>query len=1424
MRQKIFGIVLLAIVFILGTCFWYVKSQAFMTATADVIAEKITETLDAQVDIAAVVVESPTTLVLKNITIQDKMGMPILESEKIAISFSPFAVIRGDSIVKSVRDVTISAPNLNLIQRSQNEWNYMDFIKGDKSSEVDFYGKVRFSEARINIEMDGKKLALNDIAGNFDLANQPSIHFDLRAKENEGNMKVSGLWGGKNKAVSIEADNFDLTNYLAYLPEELAIKVNGGKLTSFKATVTSDEDGHLDVDGEALLLDVGLNVEGTDIDDIDGFILFNESELRIFSRGKISDQPIVLKGTTDLNMVEPMLNLEISSKAFDIAQVMTNFPVKGAVNFTANIQGKINQPLITGKFSANELQYQGYTFKNVASDLRFGDDILFIDSLAVESLDGKAQVQGEINTRTEEYLLQFMGNHINLDYLPAYNQGLAGYMDVDTVVRGQGLETINPGLVQGKAKIYDGVYRRISFVAAEAAFYKKADHLTADYVNIDLPQGKITLAGELDANRLDFIMQGDKIALAQFISEDVAVDMSGTAAFHGKITGSVDNPLVVAEVTAEAGSVFYQPYQDLTGKLAFDFKTLTLQELVLVDGATAHTMHGSVGMEGDHAVDLVIQSSQARAENIVKLLLPGEDLTGNVDNRVVLSGTLKDIEAEGDISFHEGSFRKILLREAHGKYKRKAGRTTIEDFLVSSPNLNVKINGAISETDELNFDILADEIDLAKVRLNFPYQVEGKAKFAGKLQGTIEKPIFSGNLTSDTAWFNGNELRNIDGEVRYENNEFRLDSFGFKQGDGSFDLSARFNLATKQMRGDLIVKNSDVAGLLEILNVKQDWLFGRLNGDIHLEGSAEKPKIRMNGTVTNGFLKKYPLDDVSLDIFIDGRVINIEKFYAQQGAGVLLAKGTADLDGDLAVEVAGKSIHAALLTDLAEMDVDTKGTLDFGAQIFGTAESPQANLSLEIKGGGIGGATFDSLYGMCILNDGIIDVQQILLTKDQYKASAYGIVPLAALRHSGVVDVKDQMNLKISLDQADLSILPFLTKEIEWGVGNTNGNLVVTGSAAQPLINGSITVKDGTLKLKQLANPIQQMVVDIQFLNDKIEVKTFDGMMGAGSYQLRGQAFIGADGFKDYAFTLDLDNLGIANKYFTGPLNGTLSLQEDKGVPKVIGQIDLEHCVVDIPSLPDNDSPLPKVRLDVTVNAGKKVRLYNAMLYDMFIEGHANFAGSTQHPRSSGEFSAIRGTVNYLKTPFQIREATVLFNRVGEFIPTVRLVSDTKLKRAKVYLNVDGAATNLQMKLSSSPEMSQQEILSLLTLRSDYYNKDESGIGKDELNAIVNLGLSASFLSEFENIAKDALGVDEFNVVRDTLSYTENGSSQNREVYNLEIGKYVTDKMMLKYTTGIDHNDYYFGVRYDFNNSISLTGDIDQDNKKRFGIEARFKF
>ena len=58
----------------------------------------------------------------------------------------------------------------------------------------------------------------------------------------------------------------------------------------------------------------------------------------------------------------------------------------------------------------------------------------------------------------------------------------------------------------------------------------------------------------------------------------------------------------------------------------------------------------------------------------------------------------------------------------------------------------------------------------------------------------------------------------------------------------------------------------------------------------------------------------------------------------------------------------------------------------------------------------------------------------------------------------------------------------------------------------------------------------------------------------------------------------------------------------------------------------------------------------------------------------------------------------------------------------------------------------------------------------------------------------------------------------------MEFGKYISDKVLLKYTMGVDYEHYAMGVRYDFDNTFSITADIDQDNKSKIGLEKRFKF
>lgn len=107
---------------------------------------------------------------------------------------------------------------------------------------------------------------------------------------------------------------------------------------------------------------------------------------------------------------------------------------------------------------------------------------------------------------------------------------------------------------------------------------------------------------------------------------------------------------------------------------------------------------------------------------------------------------------------------------------------------------------------------------------------------------------------------------------------------------------------------------------------------------------------------------------------------------------------------------------------------------------------------------------------------------------------------------------------------------------------------------------------------------------------------------------------------------------------------------------------------------------------------------------------------------------------------------------------------------------------------------------------------------------MLDIGLQMSLLGEVEDAMRNALNLDEFTVVRDTSNSKKTADNNSHEVYNVKMGKYITDKLMARYIQSFGENSHKFGLEYDFNNRLSFTMDIDQDHDYTTGLEARFKF
>ncbi|MBO4780315.1 MAG: translocation/assembly module TamB domain-containing protein, partial [Selenomonadaceae bacterium] len=340
------------------------------------------------------------------------------------------------------------------------------------------------------------------------------------------------------------------------------------------------------------------------------------------------------------------------------------------------------------------------------------------------------------------------------------------------------------------------------------------------------------------------------------------------------------------------------------------------------------------------------------------------------------------------------------------------------------------------------------------------------------------------------------------------------------------------------------------------------------------------------------------------------------------------------------------------------------------------------------------------------------------------------------------------------------------------------------------------------------------------------------GNIGGGTFALTGGLQFPGLEVKNYSLDFAAIDLNINSDFYKGILNANFNVTEAqyfrKTLPKLSGQVNLDKCRVSVPSLPDSDDPLPEIILDVSLNLGEKVHFYSSRLYDMYLTGNVSFEGTTLHPKTSGAINVKRGgTLTYLESVFNIREGEAHFNQIGTFFPTLHFAAETKIDRTKIFLAVDGSPDNMKFSLTSSPEMSETEILRLLTLHESASSGGEVSLSSADALAI---GLQMTILGSIEDALKQTLGIDQFTVSRGSGSMFggrqsgEQGNSDRERDYNVKIGKYINDKLMIRYTRGFgSHKVNRYGLQYDFNDNIGLT--VEREGSHYiFSIEARYKF
>ena len=1430
----------IGLLFFICVCFFVLAgTERFMTGMGQLAGEKGSEILGSRVEIGGVRVDSPWSLTVRDITLYDKRYEILAKAESAAVRFSLFGMLTKKP-AEAVEDVLVRRPEAWIAKRADGSWNYQDLIE-EESEPSGFRGVVRSEFGAAELSMDGRTLRASEINGSVDFEDAKTMKLNLKARSDRAAIAAEGAVGDENAALEIAGSDIEMQPYLAWLPVGMlpeSVTIRGGLVKTLTASVAKRGDD-ITCRGNAELSGGAVRVLDTEIRAIEGTAEFTERDVMLAAEAEAEGQKASVRGCVSFSGDEPQLRLIARSESFDPGEVMKDIPFHGAVAFTAHVTGTASSPEVSGEFRAADGRLEDFAFTDARAQASYAGGRVTVRSLAVEIFGGHVEGAGEFDAPTGFFDGHAVLTEMDAAQLEAFLPGLSGRVSGDLGFAGN-LDALEDVSVYGSVMGHDFSYRDISAPEISTSFFHDAEKTRIDYLSLHLENGgEVGVEGTaLGMETLDLAFFATHVDLSLLSRIDPVLDMAGFGDAHGTVRGPMENPSVTADFAAIHGQLFKQPYRMLHGSASGSLDGVRIDSFSMENGGKVTWLaQGVVGLTGARRVDLRIDTVGARLEDFAALVAPEQKITGDIDNIVTVTGTLDNPSVVGYISSHRGSYNGYLLSGMEGDYTMQNGVLTVQDFHIYSPLVDMDLNGTVAvDTRKLDLAVAVHDIDLRRFEKKLPYPIEGHGVFDGHIFGTLDEPIFDGKLTARTLTLNGETITDAAGEVHMRGSQIELNPFAFRQNGGTYSLRLAGNLADERLSGKVKVEQGDLGAMLSVANLKNEAVHGRVNAEIDLGGTMSVPRVSLRGILTEGDVRGYPLTDVSLDAGLLGRVVTLRRFEGHQGTGMLAATGTIDLDGGIDARLSAQKIQAGLLSAAAGLNTEAVGTLDLEAQFGGTMDHPLADASLTITDGGVRGSTFDSLTGLFHLRGDVIELEQVVATKAEgaktYRASASGMLPLKAFTAQPGEELSeyDRINLRLALDDADLGLLPLLSKEIEWALGETDGNVVIGGSLAAPTFDGAVRIKNGSVKFKSLKIPVTELNFGLIMEGDFLSIEEgASGRMGKGMFKIGGATRLDGQTPVDYHLNVDADKLEIASLFFTGPVTASFDLREGeiygRRLPKLTGRLAVDDVLVSIPSIPDSEGELPHMILDFGLEIGKHTHFYSAGLYDLWIQGSAHFGGTTRHPQQSGTISVRRGRVQYLQTSFRVVEGEAYFNQVDSFLPSVTFKATARMNRTRIMLGIDGPVQQMKFTLTSSPEMSQQEILRLLTFRGASAKGGNQESAEAQRNALLLAGLQMSVLGEVQNAIRDLLQLDELTFSTGTFEKGEKGADKQAiEAYNIQIGKYVTDKVMLRYTQSLSEDLRRYGVRYDFTDRFSAFVLRDEKNHNWFGLEARFSF
>ncbi|WP_417524281.1 translocation/assembly module TamB domain-containing protein [Marinovum sp.] len=560
---------------------------------------------------------------------------------------------------------------------------------------------------------------------------------------------------------------------------------------------------------------------------------------------------------------------------------------------------------------------------------------------------------------------------------------------------------------------------------------------------------------------------------------------------------------------------------------------------------------------------------------------------------------------------------------------------------------------------------------------------------------------------------------------------------------------------------------------------------------------------------------------------------------AQGSVDALAGSFDIDANGTVTSPVFGVPVIEPLLRGTSRFDVsvarNASGAISFRNVVFDGA-------ALDVRlTGGFGAGSTSLTYRVAVANLGLLvedlpGPATLTGTADQqgsnWRIDASGTGP-------GGITVAARGRVAQDFSRLDISTegrvpLALVNRRLQGQAlsGFVSFNLAVNGPPALSSVSGRLSTADARLALPAQGLSLDGITGQADLAGARAQLALTGNISSGGQLRLTGPIALEPPFTAD--LTADLVNVLLSDAdLYEARLGGRVTLTGPlTGGARIGGVIDIATAELRIPDIGPSYSALdglrhvnppaevrqtlrfaglepvpsgqrntgPSYPLDLLVRAPNQVFVRGRGL-DAELGGSLRLTGSTNDIVPIGSFSLIRGRLDLLGNRLTLTQGDVQIR--GSFDPVVSFAATTQVEDVDVTLRLDGLASEPDLTVTSSPELPEEEALSLLLFGRDVtsisaFQAVQLAAAIRTLSGQGGLGLTGTL--------REGLGVDDLDIATDAEGNTE-----------ASVGKYISERVYTDVTVSSDGTSE-INLNLDLTDTVTVRGRLGSDGDTGLGI------